>query len=193
MNGSSVGSIEYKGTKMNITYNRVFDTFIKDKVDYFGKLIEDESALGKSIGGIVEKYYPTAQIWSVLDKSNAEKLEAIHAFYFETYYKKMRLHTLNDYCKSLVIFNVSVMFGKKKTTKIIQRILGEKQTGILDSNTIIKLHIVDTKTFVYEFLLESIQFVQYLTNIKYKEEDLRDWLGLISILFTIVQRELRVV
>ncbi len=146
----------------------------------------------RTIAGITEKYYPNCPIWDMLDAPQETLKKEVSSFYYNNYFKSLRLHLLNKPEVAIVVLNLSVLFGKRKVTKMIQRILGCKQDGIFGDKTFTALARINDKEFVYEFLLEGIQFINYLANAKYKEDMLGGWLNRIVGLFTIVQRGLRI-
>lgn len=113
--------------------------------------------------GIERQYFPKWKGWEVLDnnKLTSDVLETldllVDSFYYDYFWVKLKCGDMNSTAISSLIFTFAVLSGKKKAVSKLQRVLGVKITGVMDSNTINELNSRDPERVFLRLYAECLE------------------------------------
>ncbi len=121
---------------------------------------------GETYKGITKKYYGKWDGWAIIDAqedkealdSNKDLQKKVADFYYTYYWHKLKCDQMNDPAIAEMIFSTGVNAGKKLAVKKMQRILGVTVDGLIGQNTLRALNSVDINKFIYQYVLELIDF-----------------------------------
>lgn len=122
--------------------------------------------LGKeTYRGICRKNYPTLSMWKSLDNLSSLKekkaytpseseLDEIKSIYHKNYYEKLKCDHFNNELLAAHIFAFGVNAGTSRAAKLLQKVLGITQDGIVGNQTIGTANIKNgvTQSYINEIL-----------------------------------------
>jgi len=138
--------------------------------------------------GISRKYHPNWPGWKYVDElkeqgiinkidenfiKNSKLYNLVLDFYFVNYWKKLHLDVL-DFNLAILLFDSAINLGKKTAVKLLQRILGVKDDGIIGTQTLGAI-----KNFENDELLKEkykLKRIEHYINLCYKNKNLRKYL-----------------
>lgn len=113
-----------------------------------GGFVNDPSDRGgETINGICRKNYPNLEVWKSLDqlskvsekkayKPTETEMMEINNIYHKNYYEKLKCDHFNNELLAAHIFAFGVNAGTSRAAKLLQKVLGITQDGIVGNQTI---------------------------------------------------------
>lgn len=166
--------------KNNVFFKTIFEDMIQDEGGYVFHKNKGESDY--TFAGIYRKWHPNWKGWFYVDKKdfkNKSLLKEVENFYKKNFWNKLKLHLLNSFPKSNLIFDFAVNAGKRKSVKLTQKVINFllnvstdtiKEDGIIGLNTINYLKKIKDAEFSLCFTNLKVQYYAKLAlkNDKYK-------------------------
>lgn len=161
---------------------------MSDFIDSFNLLMADEGGFklhkikgdtgGLTYAGITKKHHPDWLGWNFIDEDPIVLHEAVADFYKEQYWDKIRADEYeSSYVKEL-IFNFSVNIGCRSAIKLVQKILGTKEDGIIGKITIKALNQMDPEIFGLKYSIEKIsRYATICNNNSVQKKFLLGWVN----------------
>lgn len=134
---------------------------------------------GEFYCGISRRYFPRWAGWAIIDNF-ADKENIIHEdlrgavsdFYYMFFWMKLGCQHIDNAFIAGMIFNIAVFMGKKQTIKKVQRVLQIKSNGVLGPDTVAAINDMDSKVFIYHFILELVEFYAQVSPQNMRERGL---------------------
>jgi len=153
-----------------MTYPDIFDRCIKVVLKNEGGYVNHPSDPGGETNfGIAKKFYPD------LDIKNLTKEKAIE-IYYKDYWTPMNLELIADADIILQLFDFGVNAGRKMATRLIQRVVGVDDDGIIGDETLAAINNYD-ESLLDKFKRRRKMFYMNLASKKPQlEVFLRGWI-----------------
>ncbi|MGH7239738.1 MAG: putative peptidoglycan-binding domain-containing protein [Candidatus Saccharimonadales bacterium] len=143
--------------------------------------------------GICRKWWPHSAIWVYVDTekplSNGQKLKnnrselVVESFYFDKYWDKTPLSSINKQDVATFIFCQSINEGDE-AVKVAQRIVGCKDDGVLGPVTVQHINEFESD-LVAKMAEDTIEFYREVAKAHpEKEKDLNGWINRVNNIIT---------
>jgi len=145
-------------------YRKAINGVLKNEGGYTKDVIDRG---GETYCGISRKYFPRWAGWQVIDESDHfdGRLDSLVIdFYKEYFWDALRLEGVEDDFIAGMLLNIAVNQGKKSVVKKVQRILKVSVDGFIGPVTIQALNDTPRDTFVYQFILETVELYTHIIN-----------------------------
>lgn len=145
----------------------VFNKALNKLLEHEGGYVNDpRDSGGETYKGVSRKWFPKWKGWSLIDlvedKSKLEEVEELQeevaAFYYAYFWYKIKADRINNALFAEILFITSVNLGKKTAIKKLQRILKVVPDGLVGSKTINALNSANEDKFIYQFVIELVDF-----------------------------------
>lgn len=106
---------------------------------------------GETYMGISRRANPNWKGWDIIDtlkrvfpnpkyKDNIELTNLVKSYYKANYWDRINLDNINNLKLAHQLFDTAVNMGVNKAIKLLQRVLGLKETGVLTKDLIRKIN-----------------------------------------------------
>ena len=159
-------------------YRKAIEQMLKHEGGYTNNINDNG---GETYRGISRKYFSRWEGWSIIDSTDHfdDRLdEMVINFYKEFFWDALKLEMVEDEQTAIILLDFSVNIGKKAITKKIQRITGVTPDGTIGPVTIQAINSMDSRTFIYQILLEVTDlYVTIVNRNKSQKVFLLGWLN----------------
>ena len=140
---------------------------------------------GETYRGISRRWFPKWAGWPLIDaEADKSKLDDIadlqtmvSNFYYAYFWVKTGCHEIENEAIAEMIFITAVNVGKKVAIKKLQRILKVTQDGVVGPITLKALDEMDPDKFLFQYVLELVDFYLQISKEGNNKVFLRGWLG----------------
>lgn len=140
---------------------------------------------GETMYGISRKWFPRWSGWEIVDaaedkqalKDDETILKLVGDFYYTYFWYKIKAHMIDDPEVAEMLFITAVNVGKRVAVRKTQRILGVAVDGIIGDQTVGALNSIDSEKFLYQFVLELVDFYLEISARGNNHLFLKGWLN----------------
>lgn len=152
-----------------------------------GYVYSPYDAGGETVCGICRRNYPQLMVWNSLDhRENWQKkkyqptpaeMAEIYAIYRKCYYEPLRIDSITDAELALQVFDCAVNCGTKRAAKMLQKVAGVTQDGIIGPVTLAR---VNASALLEAYRSERAAYYRYIATKGSNARFLQGWLNRIK-------------